>query len=73
MKVTITYCEKWNFFPRASSLGEELKKRSDTEVEYVAGAGGIFTVVADGKEIFSKSKAGRFPEFPEIVTELNKM
>ena len=68
MKVTITYCAKWNYLPRASSLGDELNKNFGAEVELIAGGGGIYDIVVDGKKIFSKNKAGRFPEPQEIIT-----
>jgi len=36
----------------------------------VQGATSQFDVVADGVTIFSKQKAGRFPELPELLAEL---
>lgn len=50
-----------------------MKKQFGAEVEYIAGSGGVFTVVADGKEIFSKSLTGRFPEHHEIIRLLNNL
>jgi selT/selW/selH-like putative selenoprotein len=44
-----------------------LVERFGAEVELVAGSGGVFDVVVDGKKIFSKSAASRFPEEGEIV------
>ncbi|MCJ7603470.1 MAG: Rdx family protein [Desulfobulbaceae bacterium] len=41
--------------------------RFGAEVELIAGSGGVFDVVADGRNIFSKAAAGRFPENGEIV------
>jgi selT/selW/selH-like putative selenoprotein len=32
----------------------------------VAGSGGVFEVTADGRELFSKIRQGRFPEPGEI-------
>jgi len=40
---------------------------SDVDVELIAGSGGVFEVVVDGKQIFSKKKLGRFPEDGEIL------
>lgn len=40
------------------------------EVELVAGSGGVYEVVVDGRTIFSKAKAGRFPEDQEIFNSL---
>ncbi|MBU4260760.1 MAG: Rdx family protein [Proteobacteria bacterium] len=42
-------------------------KRFAAQVELIAGSGGVFEVVADGRKIFSKTAAGRFPEEGEIV------
>ena len=36
------------------------------------GGGGVFEVIADGKTVFSKKSAGRFPETGEIVSMLQK-
>ena len=67
MKVSITYCAKWNYLPRASSLGEEVKENFGATVELIAGAGGVFDIAVDNKMVFSKGKTGRFPEPGEIV------
>ena len=41
-----------------------------TEPELIAGGGGIFDVAVDDRLIFSKHRAGRFPEHPEILEKL---
>lgn len=46
---------------------EILKHNSDIEVELIKGSGGAFEVCRDGKPIFSKLRAGRFPETEEIL------
>lgn len=38
----------------------------------VKGSGGIFDVVVDGKQVFSKHETGRFPEPGEVVKMLRK-
>ncbi|MBT8362205.1 MAG: Rdx family protein [Deltaproteobacteria bacterium] len=48
-------------------MGAELKERYDTSVELIGSSGGVFEVVVDGKQLFSKKKLGRFPEIGEIV------
>jgi selenoprotein W-related protein len=48
-------------------VAEELKKAFNTESELVKGSGGIFEVIVDGKKIFSKKNAGRFPEEGEVA------
>jgi len=68
MKISIKYCQAWNYLPRASSLGDELKKKLGAEIELIGGANGIFEITVDGKMIFSKSEQGRFPETEEIVS-----
>lgn len=40
--------------------------------ELIAGGGGVFDVVADGRLIFSKQETGRFPEPGEIVAALRR-
>ena len=44
-----------------------MKEAFGAEVELVGGGGGIYDVVVDGAEIFSKHKLDRFPEDGEIV------
>ncbi len=39
----------------------------DVQVALIAGSGGVFEVVVDGKQIFSKKQSGRFPEDGEIL------
>ena len=67
MKIVITYCTKWNYQPRASSLGDELQTAFGAEVELIASSGGVFEVDVDGKNIFSKKALSRFPEEGEIA------
>ena len=52
-------------------MAAELKKDLGAEVELIAGKGGVFDVVADGKVIYSKANTGRFPK-PGEVTALMK-
>jgi selT/selW/selH-like putative selenoprotein len=40
------------------------------EAEIFAGANGQFDVLADGKLVFSKERAHRFPEHNEIIESL---
>jgi selT/selW/selH-like putative selenoprotein len=41
--------------------------------ELVRGDRGVFDVHVDGKLIFSKHSAGRFPDEAEIVQEIRKL
>ena len=47
------------------------RKFGEIDVELLAGSGGIFEVVADGRLVFSKKQKGRFPEPGEIVRLLS--
>ncbi|MFC1837443.1 SelT/SelW/SelH family protein [Thermodesulfobacteriota bacterium] len=57
--------------PRASRMGDELKKNLGAEIELVAGSNGIFDISLDGEMIFSKFAQRRFPD-PDEVVELIK-
>ena len=47
-----------------------MKRELNADVELLAGDNGIYDIVADGREIFSKHKEGRFPENKEIIQAL---
>jgi len=47
-----------------------LRKKFNAEIEYVPGDGGVYEIVADGREVFVKAKEKRFPDEGEIVTRL---
>ena len=70
MKISIEYCQKWNYKPRASSLEAEIKEQFDAEVSLFASSGGVFEVVVDGALIYSKKKLDRFPMSGEIISLL---
>ena len=72
MKIAIKYCAQWNYLPRASSLGDELKKNLGADIELVAGANGIFDVSLDGNMIYSKLEQGRFPQPNDIIELIQK-
>ena len=48
-------------------MSAEISERGSHSVELVGGAGGVFDVVADGTEVYSKFKLNRFPEPGEIA------
>jgi len=58
--------------PKASSLRDQLQSEFGANIELIAGAGGVFTVTANGIEVFSKKKSGHFPEPDEIVILLKQ-
>jgi selT/selW/selH-like putative selenoprotein len=54
-------------------LEEELRSRFGAHIELIAGVGGVYEVMVDGKEVFSKAKLNRFPEDGEIVTLIESL
>jgi len=42
----------------------------DVDVELIAGSNGIFDVSVDGRVVFSKREAGRFPDAEDILSRL---
>jgi selenoprotein W-related protein len=54
-------------------MEEYLKKNLPAaSTELIAGSGGVFDVKIDGRLIFSKFQAGRFPENQEILNSIRK-
>ena len=37
------------------------------EVELIPGSGGVYTVCADGRQVFAKKEVNRFPDEGEII------
>ncbi len=50
-----------------------MQKTLGAEVEYIKGHGGDFEVTMDGRLIFSKRAAGRFPTSEEIIEKAKAM
>jgi len=48
-------------------LAAVLKQDRGIDAELIRSSGGVFDVKVDGKLIFSKKVAGRFPEEDEIL------
>ena len=74
MNIEITYCNKWNYLPRAASLATKLLEKYGnliTRLSLVPADGGVFNITKNNTLIFSKKKEGRFPDFNEIVTLLD--
>ena len=68
-QVTIIYCGQCRWLLRASWMAQELLSTFDTELEELTlkpGTGGIFEVYANGKQLWSRKEAGRFPEITEL-------
>jgi selT/selW/selH-like putative selenoprotein len=55
---------------KAVSLADELRKACGVSAKLIPGSDGIFDVVIDGKRIFSRFEAGRFPESGEVAGKL---
>jgi selT/selW/selH-like putative selenoprotein len=53
-------------------LAAEIKQALGVDATLIKGSGGQFEVVADGKLVFSKKAAGRFPERGEVLNLLPK-
>ena len=68
-RIEIHYCTQCRFILRASWIAQELLMTfgdSLGELALVPATGGVFTVVLDGDEIFSRKEQGRFPESKEL-------
>lgn len=51
-------------------MADAIKKQMNIDAQLIPGSGGIFDVKADDKLVFSKHKAGRFPENDEVLKAL---
>ena len=68
-RVEIHYCAQCRFILRANWLSQELLMTFGErlgELALVPSSGGVFTVLIDGEEIFSRKQSGRFPESKEL-------
>ena len=70
MKVSIEYCNMWNYYPTAARLAADIKKELDVDVDFISSGGGVFEVRKDDTLIFSKKALGRFPTTEEILAKL---
>lgn len=43
------------------------------EAELIAGHGGTYRIQADGRTVFDKHQAGRFPEDNEVIEPIERM
>lgn len=74
MKVIIIYCDTWDFRQQASRAGDEITKEyPNTILIPVPSTGGIFEIIVDGINIFSKKAIGRFPKEGELVKGIEKL
>ena len=73
MKLSIEYCNVWNYLPRAASLASTILKKYGTSVsslKLIPSSGGVFEILNDKNVVFSKKNEGRFPEENEIINAL---
>lgn len=52
------------------SLAESIERETAARPELVRGDGGVFDIEVDGRRVFAKKEAGRFPEHEEILAAL---
>ncbi|KAF0191296.1 MAG: hypothetical protein FD165_1892 [Gammaproteobacteria bacterium] len=67
--VEIHYCTQCRWLLRASWMAQELLTTFDQEITELTlrpGTGGIFEVFANGKRVWSRKEAGRFPDITEL-------
>ena len=75
MKLSIEYCNVWNYLPRAASMASELLEKYGMDIKsltLIPSGGGVYEVEMDGKLIYSKKKTGKFPELKDVTSVLDK-
>lgn len=68
-RIEIHYCTKCRFILRANWLAQELLMTFTDrigELALVPSSEGVFSVLIDGEEIFSRKGQGRFPDSKEL-------
>jgi selenoprotein W-related protein len=68
-KLEIEYCTQCHWLLRATWMAQELLTTFNTDITSLAlvpSTGGIFEVRLNGRVIFSRKEAGRFPESKEL-------
>ncbi len=67
--IEIQYCTQCRWLLRAAWMAQELLVTFEEEITAMTlkpGTGGVFEVKANGKTIWSRKGAGRFPEITEL-------
>ena len=75
-RIEIHYCTRCRWLLRAAWTAQELLTTFESEIGEVAlipGIKGIFDVVVDGKKVFSRQQAGRFPESKELKQQIRDL
>jgi selenoprotein W-related protein len=68
-RIEIHYCTQCRFILRASWLAQELLMTFAErigELALVPSSSGVFAVLVDGEEVFSRKTHGRFPDSKEL-------
>ena len=68
-RIEIEYCRQCRWMLRAAWMGQELLSSFEDEiggVTLIPGTGGVFTVKADGRLIWSRKDEGGFPDITEL-------
>ena len=59
--------------PRASGLEAKLRAViPNADVELIRGRNGVYTVIADGTELWNKHRSGDFPDEDALVEQIRK-
>lgn len=76
LTVSIVYCVRCNFLPRALWMANELLHTYPDFIEaleLVPGSGGDFEIRVDGAVLFSRRTNGRYPEVREVKEAINRL
>jgi selT/selW/selH-like putative selenoprotein len=73
MTVSIEYCGTCNYRPMAASLAMAIKAGTGLTVQLIHSREiGAFEVTFNGESIYSKKKAGHFPDHEKIVEDIKR-
>ena len=70
MRLSIEYCNAWNYLPRAARMASDLLERygnAISELKLIPSGGGVYEIEKNGKLVFSKKQLDRFPDLEEII------
>ena len=73
MDFQIEYCVVWNYYPKAASLADYIKKEYGVETKLIESSGGVFEVTVNSQLIFSKKQLDRFPDHGEIKVSVENL
>ena len=70
MRLSIEYCNAWNYLPRAARMASDLLEKygnAISELKLIPSGGGVYEVEKNGKLVFSKKQLNRFPDLEELI------